>query len=223
MALGRADDALVWLRAAYAGAAGSNEVAASYAHALARSGRIEDAKKILAKALKRTPSRENEALWQWLEAGAQESGAGAPIGRPTSVGGSRGRRLDVPRTSTKKRPSPGDLEALEAAFDEALSHGLGTLPLDTRQRSRARTLARDATPLLFTTARGAKSRGDGVRDPRVLAAAVAYAIVYVDQVPLTPAEVAASFRVSVAGVRGTFGELRSEMDLVRGDERYGSR
>jgi hypothetical protein len=53
-----------------------------------------------------------------------------------------------------------------------------------------------------------------------LAAAVAYAIVFVDHVPLTQSEVAACFRVSAASLRGRFGELRSHLDLTPGDARY---
>ena len=53
-----------------------------------------------------------------------------------------------------------------------------------------------------------------------IAAAIAYAIVFVDEVPLTHAEVAAPFRVRVAEMRGCFAELRSELSIVRGDGRY---
>jgi hypothetical protein len=49
---------------------------------------------------------------------------------------------------------------------------------------------------------------------------VAYAIVYVDHVPLTQAEVASCFRVGVASLRGRFGELRAHLDLTPGDARY---
>jgi hypothetical protein len=51
---------------------------------------------------------------------------------------------------------------------------------------------------------------------------VAYAIVYVDDVPLTQSEVAATFRVSVASLRGRFGALRGHLDLLPGDSRYRS-
>jgi hypothetical protein len=53
-----------------------------------------------------------------------------------------------------------------------------------------------------------------------LAAAVAYAIVYVDHVPLSHAEVAAPFRVAVARLRGRFAELRAKLDIIPGDARY---
>jgi hypothetical protein len=64
-----------------------------------------------------------------------------------------------------------------------------------------------------TSLRGAAGVG-------AVAAAIAYAIVYVDHVPLTQSEVAACFRVGVASLRGRFGELRARLDLLPGDERY---
>jgi transcription initiation factor TFIIIB Brf1 subunit/transcription initiation factor TFIIB len=57
-------------------------------------------------------------------------------------------------------------------------------------------------------------------ETRSLAAAVAYAIVYVDHVPLTQAEVAASFRVSASALRARFKDLRLRLDLTPGDARY---
>ena len=63
----------------------------------------------------------------------------------------------------------------------------------------------------------AKPKGDDVAG---LAAAVAYAIVYVDHVPLSHAEVAAPFRVAVARLRGRFAELRAKLDIIPGDARY---
>ncbi|MDB4998015.1 MAG: hypothetical protein JWM74_5447 [Myxococcaceae bacterium] len=62
-----------------------------------------------------------------------------------------------------------------------------------------------------------KRKGDDVAG---LAAAVAYAIVYVDHVPLSHAEVAAPFRVAVARLRGRFAELRAKLDIIPGDARY---
>jgi hypothetical protein len=58
---------------------------------------------------------------------------------------------------------------------------------------------------------------------RSVAAAIAYAVVFVDRVPLTPAEVAATFRVSPAALRGRFGELRARLDLTPGDRRFATR
>jgi hypothetical protein len=53
-----------------------------------------------------------------------------------------------------------------------------------------------------------------------LAAAVAYAIVYVDHVPLSQAEVAAPFRVAVGRLRGRFADLRAKLAIIPGDARY---
>ena len=56
-----------------------------------------------------------------------------------------------------------------------------------------------------------------------VAAAIAYAIVFVDHVPLTQAEVAACFRVSVPALRGQFKALRARVDLSPGDARVRDR
>src|SRR5579872_574955 len=70
VALGRARDAVGWLKRAYQSAGYSGEVAASYAHALGRVGRLGEARKVLARAMKRGSSREHAALLRWLEQGA---------------------------------------------------------------------------------------------------------------------------------------------------------
>jgi len=87
------------------------------------------------------------------------------------------------------------------------------LPLDPQQRRRAVMLARDVM--------SGGSAGGG-QEMAELAAAVAYAIVYIDHVPLSQAEVAAPFRVGVAHLRGRFAELRAQLDIIRGDARYAS-
>jgi len=99
-------------------------------------------------------------------------------------------------------------------LEATLARGLDRLPLDREQRARARTLAQDAV---------ASDIGGALDDDRGVAAAIAYAIVYVDHIPLTQTEVASCFRVSVAAVRGRFSELRSRLDLTRGDSRYATR
>jgi len=90
-----------------------------------------------------------------------------------------------------------------------LRRGLSNLPLHDAQRERALELARDALPAPRVA-----------EDVAGLAAAVAYAIVYIDHVPLSQAEVAAPFRVGVADLRGRFAELRAKLDIIRGDARY---
>jgi tetratricopeptide (TPR) repeat protein len=230
VALGRARDAVGWLRRAYQTAAYSGEVSASYAHALARVGRLGDARKVLARAMKRGSSREHSALLKWLDQGAPAD-KDQPLPRPAAVlqamaksrdtadsdgAAPRGRSRDDEATS--RRASRSALQVLQPDLDAALARGLSCLPLDAKQRARAKALSREAAAYFSrpATRGGAASRAG----PAAVAAAVAYAIVYVDHVPLTQAEVAACFRVGVASLRGRFGELRAHLDLMPGDARY---
>jgi len=226
VALGQANDAIGWLKRAYQSAAYSGEVAASYAHALARVGRIPEARKVLARAMKRTASREHTAMLKWLEQGAPPD-RDHPLPRPAPVRALSARDRDeqevaAPRARGAKRddaPSRRQIRSpLLAELDEVLGRGLGSLPLDAKQRARAKALARDALSYFTRPIESRGSRGGAA--VQAVAAAVAYAIVYVDHVPLTQAEVAACFRVSVASLRGRFGELRAHLDLMPGDARY---
>jgi hypothetical protein len=242
VALGRSADAIAWLRRAYQHASHSGEVAASYAHALARSGRLSDARKVLGRAMKRTSCREHFALLRWLELGAPADQDRA-LPRPAAVHAiairalheagherlrtgartqTRSRRSEVSPVPTPKR-SPRSAGGAE--LDVVLTRGLSSLPLDAKQRARARSLARDAGACFPSssappTRGGDVARSRALRDTEALAAAVAYAIVYVDHIPLTQAEVAACFRVGVASLRGRFGQLRAHLDLTPGDVRY---
>lgn len=191
VAIGQPVRAVAFLRAAHAGKPDSSEMAASFAHALARSGRTEEARRVLSAGLARHPSRELSALMRWLD-------QGAPALRTTGL---RSSRPPGPR-----RRSP--------RLVRVLSQGLESLPLDSRQRTRALALARDAAAAFQPPPRAS------AEELACLAAAVAYAIVYVDHVPLSQAEVAAPFRVAVARLRGRFAELRAKLDLMPGDTRY---
>jgi hypothetical protein len=217
VALDRASDALFWLRAAYAGAAslghGANgDIAASFAHALARTGKLAEAKKVLARAMKRGSSKEHSALMKWLEKGAPaDEDAGAPRSSPSSG------RMKAAAKRVSKKASAAQTGASEAVppphVSAALARGLENLPLDAKQRASALTLAKDAAAHFDDPAEATGS----------VAAAIAYGIVYVDEVPLTQAEVAATFRVSVSSLRGKFGELRAQLELTPGDGRYATR
>jgi tetratricopeptide (TPR) repeat protein len=234
VALGRAGDAIGWLKRAYQTAAYSGEVAASYAHALARVGRLTEARKVLARAMKRGSSREHSALLKWLEQGAPPN-KDLPLPRPTLArtisvqtehdeeAEGHGRR-DAPRTRGKRSEAASASKRLPPAariveLETVLGRGLASLPMDAKQRARARALARDALAHFSrpSAPRGSANMRTGVD---AIAAAVAYAIVYVDHVPLTQAEVASCFRVSVASLRGRFGDLRAHLDLLPGDARY---
>lgn len=229
VALGEPALALPWLRTAYLAKSDNSEIVASYVHALAAAARMTEAKRVLDDALQRFDSHELGALKRWVA-------AGAPSRRTRTDGGTD----DAPRKP--KRPRAADRHV--ARF---LEQGLARLPLDERQRERAFALARDVArvdraaaslPLPEVTASptdraapasgvepggvepGGSHPGDRSRTSAGIAAAVAYAIVYVDQVPLSQAEVAAPFRVAVAELRGRFAELRAKLDLIRGDVRY---
>jgi tetratricopeptide (TPR) repeat protein len=197
VALGRSLDALPWLATAYRTTRGHAEIVASYVHALARAGKLQDARRILEAALSRARSRELTALLAWLD-------EGAPRGPRHHAASKRGR-------------TPARLSTI-------LKRGLSHLPLNAEQRERAMALARD----LPTQDRDEYGRREvrflGKIDIELagIAAAVAYAIVFIDRVPLSQAEVAAPFRVDVARLRGRFAELRATLDLIRGDTRYAS-
>jgi tetratricopeptide (TPR) repeat protein len=223
VALGRATDAVGWLKRAYQSAAYSGEVAASYAHALARVGRIAEARKVLGRAMKRTASREHTAMLKWLEQGAPAD-KDHPLPRPAPVPSLSARDREEERSASACPPPKRGDEArarrqmrspLAVELDAILIRGLASLPLDAKQRARAKALARDALSY-FSRPTGAR----GVAAVQAVAAAVAYAIVYVDHVPLTQGEVAACFRVGVASLRVRFSELRAHLDLMPGDARY---
>lgn len=198
--------AVGWLKSAYEARSDNLEIVASYVHALARAGSLAEARRVLERARHRSASRELDALLRWLDQGAPS--------RPRR-GGAR-----PPRASAAATPR---------RLARVLTRGLSRLPLDPQQRERALALARDALP----RPRRKRAVGEGAADAggpgftvertddvAGLAAAVAYAIVYVDHVPLSQAEVAAPFRVGVAHLRGRFAELRAKLDIIRGDARY---
>ena len=193
VALGEPARAVGWLRAAHAAAGENAEIIASFAHALGRAGKLDEAKALVKRALRaqEAPSCELEALLVWLDNGA-------------------------PRLLRDERPAGatrGDRREPRSKLARELARGLVNLPLDLRQRERAMTIARD-----MGAARA--PRPSRPSDLAATAAAIAYAIVYIDHVPLSLAEVAGPFRVGVTELRGRFAELRASLDIIRGDRRY---
>lgn len=83
VALDQTAEALVWLAGAHKREPNENEIAASYAHALARSGKLAVAKKMFRSAVTRGATKEQLALWRWLDEGVKR-----------------------PRKTTKKKASP---------------------------------------------------------------------------------------------------------------------
>jgi Flp pilus assembly protein TadD len=218
VALDRPKEAVELLRSAFEGskrrAAPNSEIAASFVHALARTGAIDEAKRVLTQTMKRGGSREHAALLRWLDAGAPEkaphhlgAGGAAAVLAP-EIRAVASEPAATSPTSTNEKSS----RAIPAELDAALLRGLMHLPLTIRQRARARMLAREP----FARALGAEltAQGDS-RGVHALAAALTYVIIYTDEVPLTQSEVAASFRVSGASLRTRFTALRAELQLPR--------
>lgn len=193
VALGEPERAVAWLRSAHEATGENAEIVASFAHALGRAGKLEEAKAVVRRMLaaQAAPSCELEALLVWLDNGAP--------------------KLRVDRTTG---PSRRERREPRTRLARELARGLVNLPLDVRQRERAMTIARDMGTF------GRTLRPARASDVAATAAAIAYAIVYIDQVPLSIAEVAGPFRVGVTELRGRFAELRASLDIIRGDGRY---
>ena len=239
VALGSPHRALPWLRSAYGAKADNSEIVASYVHALARAGHTGEARGVLERALERFDSRELEALLRWLDEGAPSAEVREARAESRRLEAARSKRAGAgtskraPTAAVMAGPTEKKLRK-DGRLARVLERGLSHLPLDAKQRERALALARDALAdadaqareLLTATARApapkpaAPAPKRKTDDVAGLAAAVAYAIVYVDHVPLTHAEVAAPFRVAVARLRGRFAELRAKLDIIPGDARY---
>jgi Flp pilus assembly protein TadD len=243
VALGSPHRALPWLRSAYGAKGDNSEIVASYVHALARAGHTGEARGVLERALERFDSRELEALLRWLDQGAPsaEQADAKRRKRPVSAASARAARVEPARRGQKRAPlSASDAHAPAPAKEKkvpgdrhlarVLERGMLHLPLDKGQRARALVLARDALADVAAKATARKVSARALAAPAApkrksddvagLAAAVAYAIVFVDHVPLSHAEVAAPFRVAVARLRGRFAELRAKLDIIPGDARY---
>jgi Flp pilus assembly protein TadD len=94
VALGRPGDAVALLAEAYKHEPKEGEIAASYAHALARAGKLAQAKKVLRRVVAKGATAEQMILWRWIEQGAPtQSGSPKGPGSPT-------------RPKSKKRPRP---------------------------------------------------------------------------------------------------------------------
>lgn len=85
VALDRPDDALPLLARANLAQPEEADIAASYAHALARAGKVTAAKRILKRAIRRGGTADQMALWRWLEAGAPWRWTGSAENPPRSA------------------------------------------------------------------------------------------------------------------------------------------
>jgi Flp pilus assembly protein TadD len=70
IALGQPDEAIVLLAEAHRREPKENEIAASYAHALARAGKLSLAKRVLRPVVQSGATAEQMILWRWVERGA---------------------------------------------------------------------------------------------------------------------------------------------------------
>ena len=87
VALARPRDAVPLLRQAF-GAEPHPEIGSSLAHALARTGRVDEAKSVLKRSLKgEPPSDDQRALLTWLESGAPASTGRRPGRREREIRG----------------------------------------------------------------------------------------------------------------------------------------
>lgn len=199
VALDRPREALAHLELAYVRCGDNADVAASYAHALARTGDADKARAVLTVLPTSRRPREHAELLRWIERGAPEK-ASSPRSVAGRARGGRARAATAPSSTPEATAEATILGELSSEVREALLAGLAHLPLDKKQRVRARGLARDVLadpdPELFRLG------------TRSLAAAVAYAVVHEHAVPLSAAEVAAPFRVSVGELRGAFATLK---------------
>jgi tetratricopeptide (TPR) repeat protein len=210
VALGRPKEALPWLQLAYTRTQRRPDVAVSLTHALARAGAIEEAKQVSRRAIRAGDSaylHEHVALAEWLAGGRQ-----GVANEPTVLANRPPAQLTRAPWKRVEKPSRHDAAGADGAdLESILARGLASLPLDEHQRARAQSLAQNPS---LTTA-----RRESPLTRASVAAAVAYAIVFVDRVPLTQAEVAACFRVSVPALRGQFRALRARVDLTAKDAR----
>jgi Tfp pilus assembly protein PilF len=217
VALDRPREAVPCLRAAYELGGRRTEVAASLVHALGRAGEMEEARRVSRRALARarvaapdrgddSMLREHTALAEWLDAGAKSQQGLLPR-RPPARTAQTPWKQSSQRRRTRRDAAWGSAEDLEVV----LGRGLARLPLDAKQRARARTIAREPAMVALLH--------DEAPTLASAAAAVAYTVVYVDHVPLTQAEVAACFRVSAPALRGVFKALRVFLDLGPRDAR----
>jgi tetratricopeptide (TPR) repeat protein len=107
VALDRPADALALLERATAAQPAEADIAASYAHALARCGRVPMAKRVLKRAIRRGGTADQMALWRWLEAGAparwsKQRERETPEPRASETGLAPGAEGERPAGNTKK-------------------------------------------------------------------------------------------------------------------------
>jgi tetratricopeptide (TPR) repeat protein len=188
-ALGQPLLALPFLAKAYAQCGQHPDVIASYAHALAKAGRVPEAKEVLRALPPRKRSQEHREMLAWLR------DDGPHVARPVAMATT----AREPWVSAKRRYGERTLLAV-------LGTGMRHLPIPAPERDTVRALARRSLEL-------ARLAGDRKGPPpEVLAAAVALYMLRNLSVPLSAAEVAGPFRAPVDQVELTCRWLQRRID-----------
>ena len=102
VALGRPADASSLLAEAHKREPKEAEIASSYAHALARAGKLAQAKKVLRRVVAKGATAEQMILWRWLEQGAPATKS-SPRG-PTTPTRPKARKRARPGAAPARRP-----------------------------------------------------------------------------------------------------------------------
>ena len=170
-----------------------DEIAASYAHCLARIGQLDGALTLARIAFQLAPrNRDHARLVSWIE-------SGAPPGEktvPTGAGEPRSRRRDVPK--------------LEAVV-EALERGMRDSGYSADQVDHARHLWSDYTA----------GRRVHVRKPEVYAAALEYAMALIlRRRGVTQATLARRYGIAPGTLSSRYRAIRDALALEPGDPRY---
>jgi Flp pilus assembly protein TadD len=172
VALGQPEAALPWLEIAFEAEPDNPELAASYAHGLARAGQIATARRVLSLV---EPLEERERMLRWLDRGAP--------------------RVRLRRTA----PEPPRRRTHLGACRHALQQGLRRLPLDVRTQRAAHDILAEALFVVAPTL-DPRSRPRSL-DTRGFAAACAALAARWAASPLSLREVAAPFGAPIQSVR----------------------
>jgi tetratricopeptide (TPR) repeat protein len=178
-------DGLAFLRLAHREEPSQDDVTASLAHCLARSGSLGEAKELATELAARRPERADFAdLARWIADGALDRPV---IAAPALL-------ASIEHGATAAEPVASEQDSIEVLLDRA--------PLTDEQRERARRLWVDFE------SRGAR---EGSSPGRALAAAIEYAIHRVDGGNVTQRALAERYGVSVSAIRSRYSAIRAAL------------
>jgi hypothetical protein len=145
VALNRPVDALPLLAQATQAQTGEADIAASYAHALARCGKIVLARRVLKRAIRRGATADQMALWRWLEAGAPVTRGGKAS---SGARGATAARADAAPAATRADNAPSGTrgEAAAVANREDAAPTARAARREPRDATRSSTVAARTAP-----------------------------------------------------------------------------